>query len=218
MSRGFTLLELLVSMTLLGLILALLFGGLRTGNRVWEASDSRSDAVARIQTVHGFLRGRVSALTPLGSAAVAGDEPVAAFEGERTRLRFVAMLPSHFNVGGFQTIEVGLVEREGARDLGLAWWPYLPGGEPPVEPDEDSSMVLLEDVAEVAFDYFGAAGEDSMRAWTERWLDQPAPPELVRLTVAFRRGDRRYWPDLIIHPEIDQALEADVPGLEENVE
>lgn len=215
---GFTLLELLVSMTLLGLILALLFGGLRTGNRVWESSNSRTDAVARIQTVHGFLRAQVSALTPLAAAAEAGGEPKAAFEGERERLRFVAMLPSHFGVGGFQTIEVRAIEREGARDLGLAWWPYLPGENAPAEPDEDSSAVLLEDVGEVAFAYFGAEGEDAEPAWTERWLDQPAPPELVRLSVTFPDGDPRYWPDLVIRPQIDRALGGDALGLGEIVE
>jgi general secretion pathway protein J len=214
-SRGFTLLELLVSMTLLGLILALLFGGLRTGSRVWEAGDRRADDLARIETVHGFLRGQVSALYPLGESPLAGDTPLATVAGERERLRFVGLLPSHFNVGGFQTIEVGAVARDGKLDLGLAWWPYVPGEPAPEEPDEDSTAVLLEDVAGVAFAYFGATEEGVERAWTEDWLDQPEPPELVRLRVAFPEGDRRYWPELIIRPQIDQALPADVPGLEE---
>jgi prepilin-type N-terminal cleavage/methylation domain-containing protein len=38
--HGFTLLELLVAITLLGLLMAALFGGLRLGARVWETADA----------------------------------------------------------------------------------------------------------------------------------------------------------------------------------
>ena len=44
--RGFTLLELLVAITLLGLLMAALFGGLRLGTRVWETADARLDSSA----------------------------------------------------------------------------------------------------------------------------------------------------------------------------
>ena len=38
---GFTLLELLIAMSLLGFILALLFAGMRLGARSWDAGEAR---------------------------------------------------------------------------------------------------------------------------------------------------------------------------------
>ena len=54
--RGFTLIEILIAMTLLGLLMAMLSGGLRLGTRAWEASDTRSAELARLEAVQGFIR------------------------------------------------------------------------------------------------------------------------------------------------------------------
>ena len=40
--RGFTLIEILVAVMLLGLLMAALFGGVRLGVRAWEASGTRT--------------------------------------------------------------------------------------------------------------------------------------------------------------------------------
>ena len=54
--RGFTLLELLISMSLLGLLMLGLFGGLRLGARVWEAGDQQSADRIRVEAVQRFIR------------------------------------------------------------------------------------------------------------------------------------------------------------------
>ncbi len=65
--QGFTLLELLVAITLLGLLMAALFGGLRLGARVWETGETRLDASARVQIVQDFLRQRLAEAAAAGS-------------------------------------------------------------------------------------------------------------------------------------------------------
>lgn len=212
LERGFTLLELLVAMTLLGLMLALLFGGLRTGTQVWRAGDQRSDALARIEAVHGFLRRQVGALYPMAEPGDAGEAPEIAFEGEAERLRFVGMLPAHFGAGGFQTVEVATDEHDGRRDLRVAWWPYRPGERAPEQIDPDSTSVLVEDVDQVEFGYFGTTDQRSPPDWTDRWLERSEPPDLVRLRLSFGAGDARYWPELVIHPAIDRTVPAGTPG------
>ena len=56
--RGFTLLELLIAMTLLGLIVTMAFSGLRLGTRAWEAADARDHDVYLVQQM---LRTRLGA-------------------------------------------------------------------------------------------------------------------------------------------------------------
>ena len=65
---GFTLVELLVAMTLLAFLSIALFGGLRFGARSWEAvvdSSTERDQIAATQT---FLRDRLGQLTLPGGA------------------------------------------------------------------------------------------------------------------------------------------------------
>ena len=99
-ARGFTLLELLVAITLLGVLMAALFGALRLGARVWETGEARLDDSARVQVVQDFLRRRLGQTMPLTEVT---DDPHAAgellFAGEPDRLRFVGLLPEHLGAG-----------------------------------------------------------------------------------------------------------------------
>ncbi len=61
---GFTLLELLISMTLLGLVFVLLFGGLRFGMRAWEHGTTTTDAVDSTRLVQDLLRSEIERTCP----------------------------------------------------------------------------------------------------------------------------------------------------------
>ena len=94
--QGFTLLELLIALTLLGLILVLLFGGLRLGVRSWDASQKQVDSLNSVRSLENFLRREMSVAYPYRWKA--GPTRRVAFLGERDKLSFVAQLPSR--VGG----------------------------------------------------------------------------------------------------------------------
>jgi general secretion pathway protein J len=65
-----------------------------------------------------------------------------------------------------------------------------------------SRQPLLTGVRQLDLAYFGAADPDQTRRWRSSWQDQPKPPELVRVRVVFEPGDRRWWPDLIVKPQV----------------
>lgn len=200
--RGFTLIELLVSMTLLALILTMLFGGLRTGTRVWEATAARADEIARLQAVHGFLRRQIAGLYPIVERQ-RNRRPLSSFAGAPEHLRFVGLLPAHFGFAGFQVIEVGLTEDESGHHLGVAWHGYGGAGE---TPSEAQTAVLIEAVESVAFSYFGSLTRRDEPQWHPDWRDAEAAPKLVRLALTFADGDRRYWPLLVVRPAIEAVI------------
>jgi general secretion pathway protein J len=203
--RGFTLLELLVSMTLLALVLGLLFGGLRTGTRVWEESARRGDDLARLQAVHGFLRRQLGELQPLAQRQ-RNLAPRSTFSGAREEVSFTGFLPAHFGFAGFQVIGLGVVEDDDGRHLGVWWYPFDPDGEPPPRLPEEQRTLLIEDVDEVEFAYYGAPGRRAEPQWNDLWEDMEHPPRLVRLRVAFADGDPRTWPELVVRPAIEGTL------------
>ena len=55
-ASGFTLVELLVALTLFGVISVVIMGGLRFGTRVWETGNDRAEVLAEVDAVQGILR------------------------------------------------------------------------------------------------------------------------------------------------------------------
>ena len=76
------------------------------------------------------------------------------------------------------------------------------GDDPDAVRDAVHSRVLLTDVAELRFAYFGQRELRQAPTWSEVW-DQPALPLLVRVQLRFADRDQRSWPDLIVRPMID---------------
>lgn len=216
---GFTLLELLVATTLLALLLAILFGGLRTGTRVWEAGEQRGADVARLQAAQGFLRRQIGELYPLRVPGRAGELVTVAFDGATSSVTFTGLLPAHFDMGGFQSIRVGEIEDDDGRHLGVEWFPYDPDGEPPADLPEEQRTRLLEKIDTVRVSYFGRDDPTDVPVWRDEWRAREAPPLLVRLQVTLEDGDRRYWPELIVRvPTVDPQIDRDLDEEEEDEE
>ena len=200
--RGFTLMELLVAMTLLGILMAALFGGLRLGVRVWEASDRTLDQGSQEEIVRGFLHARLEQILPVTGTA-SGDRTEALFQGRRDSLRFVSSMPISFGSRPY-LLELALKLRDGpdpASDLVLTWRAL---DETPAGGEAASGeRVLIEDVADIAFGYLGGRAQQS-GAWFQDWREQETLPSLIRLELAFNAADRRRWSPLVVSPMIDE--------------
>jgi general secretion pathway protein J len=201
--RGFTLLEVLVAITLLGVLMAALFGSLRLGARVWETGEARLDASARVQVVQDFLRRQLGQTIPLIEVT---EDPRASgrllFEGDQDRLRFVSLLPEHLGAGAWH-MELGVSEpaQVGAPgNLVIRWRRLDRTGEADTPAEE---RILIERVERLEIAYFGAAPAAAKPTWWQEWQRQPSLPNLVRVRIGFPEGDGRSWPELIVALMVD---------------
>jgi general secretion pathway protein J len=201
-SAGFTLLELLVAITLLGLLMAALFGGLRLGARAWEHSEERVDEVARLQVVENFLRDRLAQAYPLVIEDPGGPARLA-FEGHPDALRFMTLLPEQLGTG-FAEFVITVVDHGDGRDL-VVQWRRVDDPSNPLESTEEEpqTKVLLERIEALELAYYGALDRGARASWQEQWLEAQALPDLVRVRITFGQDDRRRWPDLIVRPMTD---------------
>ena len=203
-SAGFTLLELLIAITLLGLLMAALFGGLRLGARAWERGEERLDESARLQGVQNFLRERLGEAYPLSIDDQAG-RPLLAFEGSGEALRFVTLMPEHLGIG-FAEFLLAVADRGDAKDLVVQWHRFDNPQDARGASDEDEpqTKVLLEEIEALEIAYYGALQRGQPAIWQEQWFEARVDmPRLVRIRVVFPEDDRRYWPDLIVRPMTD---------------
>jgi prepilin-type N-terminal cleavage/methylation domain-containing protein len=91
-ASGFTLLELFIVITILGLILAALTNGVRFAGQAWEVQDRRGARQGDIDAVQSLVRNLIASGT--------------AFEGDGTSLRFVSRLPEALARGGLYDVEL----------------------------------------------------------------------------------------------------------------
>jgi general secretion pathway protein J len=208
--QGFTLLELLVAITLLGMLMAALFGGLRLGARVWETGEARLDASAQVQIVQDFLRQRLAESLPLEAAPAEDGSSEPLFQGGIEALRFANVLPDYLGAGLY-LMELALAdapEGKAGRNLVLRWRPLdlsaTSSEDAATEPEE---RVLLEGIEGLELAYFGSPDPRLAPEWWPEWRGQSAFPGLVRVQVRFAADDPRSWPELIVHPMVDLALQ-----------
>ena len=100
--RGFTLLETLVGLTLLGVMLILIYSALNVGLRAWDSGEKRVSEASRQRVVQSFLRRDLGQIFPVRWRGI--PESRIAFEGAKDDLKFVTMLTlgAAAREGGFQ--------------------------------------------------------------------------------------------------------------------
>ncbi|MDH3240825.1 MAG: prepilin-type N-terminal cleavage/methylation domain-containing protein [Alphaproteobacteria bacterium] len=190
MPGGFTLLELLVALALMGLIAVVLAGGLRFGARVWEASRDASDSLGEIAAVRGFIRERAMSVRPLRLRRPDGGV-TGTLSGGRSDLRFVTLMPSYVSRGGLHHLALSAA---GGGGLRLAWWPVGSSEDGP----GSGRRELLAGATGLELSYFGAPGRGDGVAWREDWPDRQGLPRLISIKVRFPDDDPRVWPELIV--------------------
>jgi general secretion pathway protein J len=216
---GFTLLELLVAMTVLGVLTGLLASGLSFGTRIWERERGQLDVATELQLVQDVLRRLLTQALPLSSPAEAGRREEPAFVGSEDSVEFLGPPPAQVLAGGVYAYRVvARTEADGVR-LVLQWRLRPPqAGTTRVrvtnaeleEQDKLSTeheVVLLTALSSAEFSFFGTGEEQgSSPTWRDNWRSSTKSPQLVRLKIGFRPGDPRIWPDLLVAPRI--ALES----------
>lgn len=184
--RGFTLLEMLVGMALLGLMTLALFSAMRFGTQSWERAETKSTQVVDLATAEHVLRREVGKAFPMRVGLV--NENKVAFEGDASRLLFFTALPAHFSAGGLSRVELRyeagsrsdptqggtLILRHALQD-GLET--ELPDG------DDTRSSRLIQGLESFSIAYYGRDTDNSESTWRDSWKQGGRFPQLVRLTI-----------------------------------
>lgn len=185
---GFTLLELLVAITLMGLILVVLYSGLRLGLNSSDSGEQRAEATDRLRLVQEFLR-RQLAQSMTVYRVNDQQEKVVVFSGQPDGIEFVAPMLAQLGLGGLYRVRIGV--RNGL--LSMRWRPYQ--ADDPAA-GEERETALLEGVSAMEWAYLGPERDNDSDPprWRSDWTSTERRPLLVRLNLA-QQGEA--WPDLV---------------------
>lgn len=195
-SAGFTLIELVVAMTLLGTMMLLLYAGLSFALRSWDAGDANGRRTADRRIGENFLRRELLEMFPMR-----WKDPTTvkvAFSGEAQRLRFVSSRPAGISMGGLALVGVEVEGDARARERHLVMRRAMPDDEArdfgPLDSAERS--ILIADVESVTFAYFGAENDFSEPKWTDAWTLPARVPQLVSIRV--KAADGTFLPEMVV--------------------
>lgn len=205
--HGFTLVELLVALTLAMLVTMLAYGGLHVALRSWNAVELRQQDMEQRYLSQALLRRLLE--SPV-SLRVRDEEEIEqmAFFGEEQGLIFAAHLPVLGN--SEQLYWVQLVQDKQLTDKGLAWQlelRYMPFEEvehvnwallaEALASDGERQVLVEGQPGAWSFGYLERLPEGELD-WQTEWQERPALPILLRLTPPKRQ--LAISPELLVAP------------------
>ncbi len=189
---GFTLIEMLVTVVVLGLLAASLLQGTRLGVAAWDGAERRQREMMAAEAAERLLRDVIARMLPQGGATppLIGTPGTMAFRASPIGAgnQDAAKAPQAAAPTAAPAIAIGL-GLDAAQRLVLR---ELPPEPPPGQPRGGvRETVLLEGVERMAFAYW--QGD----AWQTEWR-RDGLPRLVRVQYQLAGRNRRQWPPIVI--------------------
>ena len=191
-TTGFTLLEVIVTLTILGLILLVISGAFRLCLSAWERGESTRGEYQKVRAISQLVSQQIKSGVPYKIKTEKAEGDYLAFEGKRHSVKFVSALP--IKARRPQGFVYAIYEfEEGGKEGGrLVYYEQRVLNKDFFEekPDEDSGVSLCEGVADVRFEYFRR--EDKDKNWTEGWVDEwnakdeKELPQALRMTITLK--------------------------------
>ncbi len=201
-TRGFTLLEVMLALLLLALLLAGSVGAIRTAVHAMHSGELAIDRTSRLRVAQEFIRHQVSRIMPLAFARDDNTGSNFVFDGRGDFMRFVAPMPGYLSKGGpyVQTLSLAGNRRGGRQLLFTA---QMLNGYESDHPIEDEPTVLLDQIADGRFEYRTLDENGQLTDWSDQWDDPGVTPVMVRIVLRMSDEARIEFPVMDIPLMLD---------------
>ena len=212
-SKGFTLVELLLAITLMSMLMALAYGGLRASTRATDRGQVILEESGRVRMAHQFVRKQLNQMVPLvfmESEDLDLQEVRTVFEGTSEGIRFVGPMPGYLGFGGPQVQELLLVP--GDKGLSLVLSHALLQGFAEENLYVRPPIVLLERIQRASFQFLGLDEQGELAGWTGEWEFPDTLPVAIALDIEFEEDVFTTWPLLYASVRIDASALNELAG------
>lgn len=185
---GYTLVELLVVILLLGFIALAIGGSLHFGARVWVSAEERvshDNMTVQAQTMLRLL---------FATALPRTEGGFVTFEGTSTHVAFDAAPLAALNTGGISHVDIEIVPQAGRRTLRLRARAIAGLG-------RIHEAVLMDDVGPAQFAFLDS--QEDAPTWLASWRARQRLPDAVGLST--EQGAIPNWPAFIARLPIGQT-------------
>ena len=187
-ATGFTLIEVVLAISIFALMGRVLYGAFSLGHTAVEKSEKSFNRSQRTRSVGDLLATYIRSGYPYRESI---QEQTILFEGERESLTFVSAYSHAMGGRGLATITIEKEETNNgrARFRLTETAPVRVGG----DGGQRSSLVIQEDVRDFQFAYLDVEGDKEN--WEERWdgSERRRLPRAVRLSFIDAEGNEVRW-------------------------
>ncbi len=170
---GFTLIEVMVSLAIVGLIMTFMFSGLSVGMDIWERGSGKILEIENRARVERLIRRQLSLASPMEFER--GDSAFVIFAGDNRRLEFVAAYS--LIDGAVQARKIHYVVEDGEF---LYYEQFLFDHEPGEITNRGGQ--LLAQFQDVEFRYLGSDRDGKLR-WIDEWESGTGLPGAVQVRI-----------------------------------
>lgn len=208
--RGFTLIEVLVSLALMVMISTILITSLQIGGHSWQRVTRAASDTDDIAQAQEFLRRHLSSAYPLAHPDTIRTK-TGSILSDGESIEFSSAAPDSSSEGVWRyhvsvSSDTGALEVRSRRDRRVS---------SDTLPYSWSSATLLSHARSLTVQFWlkptGLPGR-----WVDRWVDHNEPPKLIRIDVTFAANDSRRWPSLYIEPRVDTSVNCEFDMVSRN--
>lgn len=192
--RGFTLMEMMIAMALVGMALTIAFSALRFASRSWERTDALGSELDQLRIASSVVRRQLNQ-----AQAIRPDEARRdlMFSGGPHSLEFVAPAPVQGGrLSGLYRYRFRFVDEEQGKALWLDYRPWLPGEDPGWQ-GELSTSLLVSGLQDGEFAYHADTSSSGEPRWQAVWDKPERLPAMVRMMLQLPERSTP-WPDLVV--------------------
>ena len=193
-SSGFTLIEVVVALTILGFIILMVSGTFRLGLSAWERGDSIKEDYQKIRMISQLVSRQIKSAVPYKIKTEKAEGDYLAFDGKAHSLRFVSALAMKAKRPEGFVYVVYQFKDEGEKKGRLVLYEQRALNRNFFEDDlkEDSALTLFEGVSQVRFEYYREANKEKNQTegWVEQWnaKEENELPKALRMTATYWNG------------------------------
>ena len=179
-SSGFTLLELMISFVIIGIIVVIIASAMKLGLQAVDKGENKIDSLERIRTSMNIVESQIQSMTPLTYDD--NGEKKRYFAGAADSLQFSTNYSIWGGERGYAVVSY-TVETDGDGKQ------TLKASENVVGMENSREATLMKSFDKIYFEYFYKGPTDEKGKWVEKWDDDINFPEKMKLHLVYGGSD-----------------------------
>jgi len=189
---GLTLIEVIVTLTVLGLIVVILFSAFRLGLSAWDRGETVKEEDQKVRILSELLSRQIKSAFPYRVRTEKAEGDYLAFEGRSQSLKFVSSLPMKRNRSEGFVYTLYQYEENGTEGGRLLFYEEraLRKGFFEEEPKREKAETLIEGISKFSFEYYQEedSSKNQMEQWFQEWdgREKKELPKAIRVNLSLR--------------------------------
>ncbi|MGZ3567245.1 MAG: prepilin-type N-terminal cleavage/methylation domain-containing protein [Thermodesulfobacteriota bacterium] len=199
-SPGFTLMEVTITLTILGFIVLIAFGAFRMGASAWEKGDSVKDEYEKVRIASQLISHQFKSIVPYRVKTQKAEGDYVAFEGRSQTVRFVSAVSTKARQPEGFTYAIYEFKSEGRDEGSLILYEQRALNKDLFEehPKEEEGVSLCEGISRVKFEYYREENveKNQQGGWVDEWnaKDEKELPRAIRMTMTYMNEKKEEVP------------------------